>query len=248
MYLSAKTDFHYPTIVLDRSSFVSVSLSGSSLTVKFSTSQSYNIAKSSWPTSGQFILVTTEGSDEEHFVYYLVSNLNFQDQSSSCTCAVTASDLNDIAEQYELQWGHLFRVLSIALVSGISSGSSSSANGTAATNSSGFDDSLDAALGYYVWDESDFKTDLGDFAEGLSDYNFYDYDDQSEDADGEYDTDGDVDADLTEDPDYYESYSKRTPSKSIGNLVARAATRPRSTAVVSQVKKDSGSAEKKEGC
>ena len=244
MYLSANTDFHYPTIVLDHSSFVSATLSGSSLTVKFSTSQSYTTAKSSWPTSGQFVLVTTEGSDEGHFVYYLVSNLAFQDQSSSCTCAVTASDLNDIAEQYELQWGHLSGS-TYSSGSGSGSGSSSSANSTAATNSSGFDNSLDAALGYYVWDESDFKTDLGDFAEGLSDFNWDDYDDQSEDADGAYDTDGDVDPDLTEDPDYYESYSKRTPSKSVGNLVARAATRPRSTAVVSQVKKDSGSAEKK---
>ena len=260
MFLSANTAFNHPSVVLDHSAHASADYSDETLNVKFSSPDAHAVAQSTWPTSGnRFILVTTTGSDNGHFVYYMVSSIECNEASLSCVAVVTPEELQDLIEQYELEWGHYQG--SSPDSNGAGSGSGSGAggsNGGSNPSSSGglqpaastntFDEKLDAALGYYTWDEPSFKEDLADFAEGLTDFDWDHYDDEDEDNDGIYGEDGNIDVDLTDDDDYFDQYDSRAKRRSHRSIKAirPRASRPRSNAVVSSVRKDSAEKSKEE--
>ncbi|KIW23961.1 uncharacterized protein PV07_09705 [Cladophialophora immunda] len=276
LYVSAGTTFQYPTVVLDHSAFVTATVSGSSLTVVFSSQQAYNYATKSWPADGTwFVLATTEGSDDGHYVYYLTSSVSFDSTTSTATCNVKAVDLNYVAESFDLEWGTYQQSSSTRATGSASmtvsyagsggsysttskgypgSGATSTTSAAATSLPTGTDDSdtfdqqLDDALGYIVWEQSDFQQDLSEFAGGLDDYNWDDYDDDddyNDDDDGIFDDDGDddnSDADVdidTDDGGYFEQDSKKR------SLRKRATTtRSRSNAVVSDIRKKGAAASK----
>ncbi|OAG36510.1 hypothetical protein AYO21_09317 [Fonsecaea monophora] len=292
LYVSAGTTFQYPTVVLDHSAFVTVTVSGSSLTVVFVSQQAYSYATKSWPADGTwFVLATTEGSDDGHYVYYLTSSVRFNSATSTATCNVKPVDLNYVAESFDLEWGtyqhsstrptgsvsttvsytgpggsHSTTSKGYPGSVGISSTTSKGYSGSGATSttsaastslptgtddSDSFDEQLDDALGYIVWEESDFQKDLSEFAGGLDDYNWDDYDDEddyNDDADGIFDDDADDedsddDVDIyTDDGDFFEQSSKKR------SLRKRATTtRSRSNAVVSDIRKKGAVASKDQG-
>ena len=160
------------------------------MTISFTSSSAYQIAKQSWPSSGNwFVLVTATSSSDGPYIYFLTSSATFNDSSMSATSEGQETDFDNAAEQFSLEWGTYHSASSSSYGTGstpTSSGrgtytTSGGANGTSpysttsittsASNSStssiptaapgaSFDLSLDDTLGYIVWEESDFKTDL----------------------------------------------------------------------------------------
>ena len=209
--------------------------------------------------------MTAASSSDGQYIYYLTSSATFDDGSSSVTGKVQQIDFDSAAQQLNLEWGTYHSSSSSSSSTGFTSTSSGSgpyatskttngthpasgaSNTTCASNSSttciptaapgaNFDTALDDALGYIVWEESEFKTDLNDFAGGLTDYNWNDYDDQDntgDDLEGLWDDSGDVVTDVTD----KRSAIRRVPDKSLSPR-ASATTRARSTAVVADVRKN----------
>ncbi|KAF2031605.1 hypothetical protein EK21DRAFT_87870 [Setomelanomma holmii] len=196
-YASAHTTFKHPAVVLDHSSHAITSLKGDVMAVQFSEWSPYATARANWTEAGlPFLLVTTVGSKDDHFVYYLTNWVECVDETLACNLGVEASELEHIGDEFTLEFGHWSdltkRDVSPPLVPEAPPipGSIPETPSDPLTPESSFDASIDEQAGFYEWTPETFAADLRNFADDITDFDYDHYNSNAIDIGGIYNMDG----------------------------------------------------------
>jgi hypothetical protein len=196
-YASAQTTFKHPAVVLDHSSHTMITLKGDTMEVQFSDWSPYATAHADWTNAGlPFLLVTTVGSKDDHFVYYLTDWVNCIDATLVCNLGIAISELENVGDEFTLEFGHWSDLVkrdfvppSVPTASPIPGGTPDIPTEPASPISS-FDIARDESAGFYEWSPETFAEDLNDFADEITDFDYNHYDSNAVDVDGIYHMDG----------------------------------------------------------
>ena len=114
------------------------------------------------------LILTTEGSEDGHYVYYLATRMHHDDLTWSCILDVAVANFDDIIEGFQMSWGRVQRRTKSKVARAVTS------TAPAATAAPGptFDDALDAKLQFIPWQDAGFQANIQSFAPGLTSSNF----------------------------------------------------------------------------
>jgi hypothetical protein len=196
-YASAQTTFKHPAVILDHSSHTITTLKGDMMEVQFSNWSPYETARADWTDAGlPFLLVTTVGSKDDHFVYYLTDWVDCIDAILVCNLGVALSELESVGDEFMLEFGHWsdlgkrdFVPPSVPTTPPIPDKTPEVPSEPASPIAS-FDIALDESAGFYAWSPETFAEDLNDFADGITDFDYDHYNSSAVDVGGIYEMDG----------------------------------------------------------
>lgn len=109
VFSQAKFQFHYPTVPLDHSNFVSgVSCTNGSLTGTL-TSNAYGFAKRQWMNASDIVFVTSVdgcGLDDVND-YFHATSMRFSDSDYTFVARGASANYTNVARHMNLQWGNV---------------------------------------------------------------------------------------------------------------------------------------------
>ncbi|KAF1922107.1 hypothetical protein BDU57DRAFT_526796 [Ampelomyces quisqualis] len=171
--------------------------------VRFSEWSPYAHARANWTQARMpFLLITTVGSKDDHFVYYTTNWIECMDRIMTCNLGVEARELEHVGDEFTLEFGHFEDLskrdvppLPPPTIPPIPAPFSDTPTGSGTPESS-FDAALDQQAGFYEWTQETFAEDLGSFVDDITDLNYNHYYSVATDVGGIYNMDGSTSSDF----------------------------------------------------
>lgn len=167
--------------------------------VQFSNWAPYATARANWTDAGlPFLLVTTAGTADGHFVYYLTEWVECVDATLACNLGVEPSELEHVGDEFTLDFGQysdLEKRDDVVPPPAVPTAPPIPADTPDVPSEppspiSSFDIALDEAAGFYQWSPESFAEDLDGFADNITDVNYDHYNSNASDVGGVYDVNG----------------------------------------------------------
>ncbi|KAH8897557.1 hypothetical protein GQ53DRAFT_884171 [Thozetella sp. PMI_491] len=103
--VNSDLQFNFPTVVLDHSALISVTIIQSTVNIIFTSSEAYQIAKETWQETTTVILVTSASSDSGQYDYHQATSVVFDDILMKAVWATAQIALEEAIQHVHFQWG-----------------------------------------------------------------------------------------------------------------------------------------------